>query len=872
MSESTSRFPIEELPPSNQPPNKVGPQLQRTEPAAPASFDRTVIAQSPIAGPAEFYPVGTVASLARVLIGQTLDQFQLHELIGGGGMGAVFRASDLRLDRQVAVKVIPNIGRDADTLRRFQIEAQSAAKLDHPHIARVYYVGETEAWSYIVFEYVEGVNLRDLVIRQGPLPIDDAVCYAVQVAEALQHASERSVVHRDIKPSNVLVTPQGFVKVVDMGLARMTSLDAPAKDLTASGVTLGTFDYISPEQARDPRSADIRSDLYSLGCTIYYTLTGRPPFGEGNALQKLFMHGSAEATPVIDFRDDVPPDLDAIIRRLMAKRPQDRYQSAADLAADLRMLADLEGLEKSQQMSGLISISNLPVQNFWELATPWLVGVLVILGSTWYLISQQRYLGAYAIPREIEGEFHEFTSFVAPESSIASASNSQALRDGDLAPLKPIEPPTAVVEGMLNAKPSEPMKSKAEEPDKLNDDSLADDLPFRVLWVHPFDDPASKVAAENNSEYRSFVGSLSSAMAFAERQTSIEEIWLDDDVWVIDRAWTMLRKSLIVRSAPNRRARLEWRLSRSPDFAQEEARGEWMYGLELNQQQLIFDDLEIAVFPPDSGFGRYDFARLHAGAAIRFLRSSLTLHPSSGGWKMAAFGASSRAAERTSSPSMKGLLASEPLQISLEDTVIRGEGDLLSLPSTKRTELTWRNGLLAISGRVIEAGGASEVSRTPPTIRCDLQNVTLASQSGFARIRLSDEAANPICLSRISNNCAYWNSGEFPMVALDGLPSEASEIPVDELSAWLDFRGADNAYDQELSELVRVRTAGGKTFSFDFQGSVDRFFADRVPETTVFWLNRIPVSTDFAAHSAGDYLQRAGSFLPGFRVEFLPNH
>src|SRR5262249_22656426 len=156
--------------------------------------------------------------------------------------------------RIVAVKVLSQEqSSDEETLRRFQNEAQSAARLDHENISRVHYVGEDRTWHYIVFEFIEGLNLRDVVEQQGPLSLTDAVSYTVQIVEALVHASQRDVVHRDIKPSNVLITPQGRAKLVDMGLARLHQVEPAANDLTASGVTLGTFDYISPEQARDPR-------------------------------------------------------------------------------------------------------------------------------------------------------------------------------------------------------------------------------------------------------------------------------------------------------------------------------------------------------------------------------------------------------------------------------------------------------------------------------------------------------------------------------------------------------------------------------------------------------------------------------------------
>src|SRR5688572_2358132 len=210
----------------------------------PPNNDKTVISKRssnmplPIASPLRPADVG------RSLVGGMLGHFRLEEFVGGGGMGAVFRATDTMLGRTVAVKVVSNEDADEEMLRRFRNEAQSAARLDHPNIARVYYVGEDNHWNYIVFEFIEGVNIRDLVEHRGGLPIDEAISYTLQVSQALEHAAQRDVVHRDIKPSNILVMPDGRAKLVDMGLARLHQVDAPSQDLTATGVTLGTFDYI----------------------------------------------------------------------------------------------------------------------------------------------------------------------------------------------------------------------------------------------------------------------------------------------------------------------------------------------------------------------------------------------------------------------------------------------------------------------------------------------------------------------------------------------------------------------------------------------------------------------------------------------------
>ncbi len=222
------------------------------------------------------------AAPANDLHGRRLAHFELLEPIGVGGMAAVLRARDTQLDRFVALKILPpDLAVDPENVKRFHQEARAAAKLDHDNIARVFYCGEDQRLHFIAFEFVEGDNLRSILEKRGRLPVAEALPYLIQVAAGLGHAAERGVVHRDIKPSNIIITPAGRAKLVDMGLAR--SLAPQDRGLTQSGVTLGTFDYISPEQALEPRDADVRSDIYSLGCTFYHMLTGQPPVPEGTA-------------------------------------------------------------------------------------------------------------------------------------------------------------------------------------------------------------------------------------------------------------------------------------------------------------------------------------------------------------------------------------------------------------------------------------------------------------------------------------------------------------------------------------------------------------------------------------------------------------
>ena len=248
-------------------------------------------------------------------------------------------------------------------------------------------MGEQDGLKFIVFEYIEGSNIRDLVRRDGPLPLKDAVSYVLQIAEAISHAARRDVVHRDIKPSNVLVTPDGRAKLVDMGLARVEQTSAEQDDLTATGVTLGTFDYISPEQARDPRTADVRSDLYSLGCTFYFMLTGRPPFPEGTVLQKLLSHSSDEPTDPQILRPDLPNEIANILRRLLAKHPDQRFQEAGQLVGELLLAAQHLGLHPTSQ-GGTVWISSQspelsPLERHLPWAGPTLILMVVVLSLEW---------------------------------------------------------------------------------------------------------------------------------------------------------------------------------------------------------------------------------------------------------------------------------------------------------------------------------------------------------------------------------------------------------------------------------------------------------------------------------------------------------
>jgi len=315
-----------------------------------------------------------------------VDSFVLEAAIGEGGMGAVYRALDTKLERHVALKLLPpDQASDSEVVQRFYQEGRAAAQLDDENIARVFSIGRDGVYHYIAFEYIEGATVRQRVEAQGVLPVPEAVNIALQIAGALVHASQRGIVHRDIKPSNIILTPQGRAKLVDMGLARRFERGAD-HSLTQSGMTLGTFDYISPEQARDPRDVDVRSDLYSLGCTLFHMLTGSPPFPGGTVLQKLLQHQEEPPADVRALNPGVPVELATIINKLMAKDRDRRYQSPEHLMRDLLAVAGSVGLAPSQQvLSDWLAQSQ---RARWEHHLVWLLpglGFLVVLaGLVWW--------------------------------------------------------------------------------------------------------------------------------------------------------------------------------------------------------------------------------------------------------------------------------------------------------------------------------------------------------------------------------------------------------------------------------------------------------------------------------------------------------
>ena len=867
--------------------------------------DRTVISQRPVAAPEEFYRSMPLSELAAMLEGRQLDHFAVEHMIGGGGMGAVFRGRDLRLDRVVAIKVIPAAKRDPETLRRFRLEAQAAAKLDHPNIARVYYVGEAEQWNYIVFEFIDGVNIRDLVEMEGPLGVDDAVYYTRQVAEALQHAYEREVVHRDIKPSNVLVTATGAAKVVDMGLARNTALDRSTADETATGVTLGTFDYISPEQARNPRDADVRSDLYSLGCTLFYMLTGNPPFPDGTALQKLLSHGSQAPPDPRGWRDDLSDELYEITMKLMAKRPSDRYQAPAELISDLMLLAEVEDLQRSQSPGTLLVTPNIAQHSLLETNLPWLVAVAFLLGSTLWLASFEKLSNDFVIS---ELDFTLPSATVAAESGVPSTEATPAALPTPNAGVVPAvtlpakDPPGA----LPNLVPTMPQQ----EPNSKSSGLQPLELPTVNSPNLPSVETRNALRPGGNFNLAGLAGGL---VVSAELPPDV-----DPQYWESSLANAVQRLDYAVAIEPGESHDIEIRgrivLRRAVEISGQKLRivsgtgdgavievaqelilagGESSGAINLESSQLELRGIAVeAEVPDDVSIRRQGLFNLRGSAQLEMQSctvtindlsasdqvyvvscndvpsSSTTARPRLAGLSSTNSGVSSTANSNSNSAAQLG----DSIVVRSAMSVFRGDTSLIRLNITEanlnnRIDLSLTNTLVAVSGSVLELNAPTGEAQPQRIVRLLCDQSTLVSEQAFAKLIYAGDLMPLVGLVRTSQSCIYWSRPQVPHMLISGARRQSL---LGNFNLLL-LQGMNNLYDAGIEELCQSYQGNEKIAAFGFvEAATSGWLAERGNESRVRWQDSKFPKLPLRDATPRDFAVVDLLFVPGIAPKKLP--
>jgi len=892
------------------------------------SKDRPVVQSSSSSGGVTII-AGTPKQLGELLEGETLEHLKLEMFVGGGGMGAVFRALDTNLNRTVAVKVLSGDRTDRDTQQRFQKEAQNAAQLDHKNIAQVFHVGEDKGLHYIVFEFIEGVNIRDLVKQKGPLPLEEAISYMLQVAEALDHASQRDIVHRDIKPSNVLVTAKGRAKLVDMGLARLHHLESESEDLTASGVTLGTFDYISPEQARDPRLADVRSDMYSLGCTFYFMLTGRPPFPDGTVLQKLLRHSSEQPADPRQVREELDEEVVEVVVKLLEKQPGDRYQQPRELIDKLHAVAerlDLPNIARGQPAhrsvrarAATLALRSIP----WVVPLAILLAAVFALGKVWSPAANVDLSGARNdfAPRledpadaasgeadddrdagssqdtDATGTAPKITPDAVekpkakPESLDGDSGTSKA--DADVpSPSKDREPPAPKktkpdTKNPAPEKPAKPAAAPTGESDTPDSGSSADDPSAKKAIDASNDSPKPESGSppakpEDAVAKRIIVGltgdtvpndadaaqSLADACQKAEAM-DVDVVELHFNGELEERPFDVTAKQLTIRNGNGFKPTVVFQPS-SEEMAQDRQM------IRLGAAELDWQGVHVRFALPQQSAG-WSLFRLRHFSGLRMEDSIVTVSVVDDSGKPLQADAAVFEVENGAGLEVPTATEGTGPRINLQRCIVRGKAAVVRTRDVSSFRFACQQCFLATSDRLVD----TQETRTGARVRRGLnevvlEHVTAVLGQGLCRFWTDDPSHRPLWVTECSNSIVYVTDLQAPIIEWKGISG------IDDIEQPLYVQKGCNFYPGSMT-LLRINPTGDPSqyVNLDFgQHNAIWYLEEEPPRFTLTWKKEPPLGltedlltpADFAHSELGDELSGdASDGMPaGVDPEVLP--
>lgn len=794
--------------------------------------------------------------------GLQLGHFQIEARIGAGGMGAVFHAMDTRLQRGVALKILsPSLSRDDTAVQRFQNEARAAARLDHENVARVYFIGEEQGLHFIAFEFITGTNLRELIRERRRIEPNEAVNFVLQIASALRHTSANGVVHRDIKPSNIIITPSGRAKLVDLGLARKESSES-SPDLTMAGTTLGTFDYISPEQAKDPRNVDVRSDIYSLGCTLYHMLTGEPPFPEGTVLKKLLDHQSGEPPDPAKKNRRVSDDLSLVCRKMMASDAKKRYQTPDHLIHDLMLIAGSLGL-RGISPEGLIWLKqNRSMSDFWRHNAGVVAMVVmlfaIVVGVAWFPNLDRTLNGGSQTLATAQNS--GTNSGIDDGREDSSESTNNVANDSKATSIKPSKT-------LIDDEPVTTTKSSASSTDRTSDPSrfpmplLADfpnspdesQFPLPTAVIRPPDSvlfaPTDKAIASLNASKTS-PGRESNAVARstsngADSETSrnvaptIDKPTAADEtsgVFVMaadgsaakrlptleaacaaasdgsiielrfngrraEKPLRVSKKNVTIRAARGFHPVIEFALSSTADAHLR------LIGVSNGPVHINNVSIEVSV-PAFVAADRISVFAMDRAEKLRLQDVVITL-TNPGQRPTALFDISTDAGQMLADMKMSSTgVARDPLDIELTECFVRGHGDLIHVRNTKPGRLSLRDCAIALDGSLLRVEGHAEKPAEQTRLELRLEHVTALVGSSLVRLESGDlpRELPPVKIDVLNSILMATSSGS--LVAMSGNTSEAD---FRKLFVW---SGEKNFYDgfEDWKSIGDVAAANDKLY------------------------------------------------------------